>query len=294
MSVYDEIKTKASSVRGIDLKAVLHLTGAIQDTYDRAKWHTCQGVISICGQKFMNWNKSAGGGGAIDLIMHLYNLDFKTAVLWLADRFSYHSASAIPPIISALKPALKLPQPDNANLGKVTDYLTTIRHLPVSLINTLIIKRTLYADPRSNAVFLLLGKGKRIVGAELRGTSSIPWRGMAPGSQKNQGYFSIQPSVSTSIVLCESAIDALSLFTLHPYYSAISTSGAHPNPAWLQSLINRGFEIFCGFDSDETGDNLAGKMIALYPKVKRLRPCKHDWNEVLISKGSFIPFPGYH
>lgn len=284
MSVYDEIKTKASHVRGIDLESVLHMTGALQDTYDKAKWHTCQGVISICGQKFINWNKSAAGGGAIDLIMHLHHLDFKSAVLWLADRFPAHTPS-LPSILSPPKQALKLPQPESPNLGKVIDYLTGIRHLPAPLINALITKKILYADIRSNAVFLLLGKEKRIVGAELRGTSSIPWRGMAPGSQKNQGYFSIKTIKSTSIVLCESAIDAISLFTLHPHYFTISTSGAHPNPSWLPSLINRGFRIFCGFDSDETGDNLANKMICLYPQVKRLRPLKHDWNEVLISKG---------
>ncbi len=49
-------------------------------------------------------------------------------------------------------------------------------------------------------------------------------------------------------------------------------------------LIDKGYEIFCGFDNDETGDILANKMIRFSPTVKRLRPTKHDWNEILVSK----------
>jgi hypothetical protein len=40
----------------------------------------------------------------------------------------------------------------------------------------------------------------------------------------------------------------------------------------------------CGFDSDETGEKMANKMIFLHPTIKILKPCKHNWNEVLISK----------
>ena len=39
--------------------------------------------------------------------------------------------------------------------------------------------------------------------------------------------------------------------------------------------------IYCGFDSDSAGENMAKEMIALYPSVKRLRPIEHDWNDVL-------------
>ena len=64
---------------------------------------------------------------------------------------------------------------------------------------------------------------------------------------------------------------------------ALSAAGAHPNPPWLLNIIKNGFEVFCGFDADKTGDAIAAKMIALYPSVKRLRPTNHDWNEVLKS-----------
>jgi hypothetical protein len=142
----------------------------------------------------------------------------------------------------------------------------------------------LYADKKGNAVFLLLGKEKKVVGAELRGTIHSRWHGMASGSKKGLGAFYVKSRNTEKIVLCESAVDALSYFALHPDCMVASTSGANPNPAWLSFFMAKGFEIYCGFDSDETGERAANKMLKLYPMVRRLRPIKHYWNEVLRSQ----------
>src|SRR6266566_3413920 len=50
---------------------------------------------------------------------------------------------------------------------------------------------------------------------------------------------------------------------------------------WLPALLAQGYIVYCGFDADGTGENLARQMMARYPRVRRLRPCLHDWNEVL-------------
>jgi hypothetical protein len=43
---------------------------------------------------------------------------------------------------------------------------------------------------RSNAVFLLVsGRAEHPVGAELRGSGPRIWRGLAPGTKKEAGYF---------------------------------------------------------------------------------------------------------
>ena len=170
---------------------------------------------------------------------------------------------------------------NDSRLQQIINYLRDDRCIPTRLIDFLIRSGKLYADNRANAVFLLLGKEKKIVGAELRGTTDSKWHGMAPGSRKNLGCFFVKRSNTKKAVLCESAIDAISYFALHPNCLALSTSGANPNPLWLPLLIEKDFDIYCGFDSDETGDSLAGRMIHRYPTVKRLRPRKHDWNEDL-------------
>ena len=66
-----------------------------------------------------------------------------------------------------------------------------------------------------------------------------------------------------------------------PHRRCLSTAGARPNPRWLAPLLNQGCEVYCGFDADPAGDDMARAMIALHPTVKRLRPPEHDWNDVL-------------
>jgi DNA primase len=104
---------------------------------------------------------------------------------------------------------------------------------------------------------------------------------MAPGSKKGLGCFYALGESNRKMLLCESAIDALSCLALWPEYTAISTSGATHNPAWLKKFLDHGCKIYCGFDADRTGDIMADKMIKLYPSIKRLRPAMHDWNEQL-------------
>jgi hypothetical protein len=278
---FQKIRDRADRVRGIPLKAVLLLTGAERDRFDKAKWHTGKGTISFTGMKFMNWNQSGGGGGAIDLAMHLNDLDFKAAVEWLWNNFPYsdHREQVQP----ACRSNLTLPPQNPSKLPGVKHYLVHERAIAASLIQPLIESGRLYADNRGNAVFLLLGKENNPVGAELRGTTPARWRGMAPGSQKDLGHFSVHAPRATTVILCESAIDAISCFALHPSRLCISTSGARQNPPWLPSLIRQGYEVYCGFDSDSTGENMAKAMIGLYPGIKRLRPTHHDWNDVLRS-----------
>jgi len=174
-----------------------------------------------------------------------------------------------------------LPPPDPGKLRIVKPYLVQDRGITLSLVDSLVESGRLYADTRGNAVFLLLGKENRPVGAELRGTGPACWRGMTPGSQKDLGYFSIHVPEPTMIVLCESAIDAMSCFLLHPSSLCVSTSGARPNPRWLPAFLSQGLPVYCGFDADSTGDAMAQQMIAAYPALRRLRPAEHDWNDVL-------------
>ena len=272
-------KELAQHLRAIPLETVLPLCGAQKDHDDKRKWHTSAGALSVTGAKFMNWHDSVGGGGAIDLVMHLNHLDFKAAVDWLAHHFP--GARPPPPVPPTPPSQLRLPPPDPSKLGRVKEYLAQQRGITPTLLDPLIQSGTLYADTRANAVFLLLGKESLPVGAELRGTTQRVWRGLAPGSQKDLGCFSIPATPLPGIILCESAIDAISCFALHPHHRCLSTAGARPNPRWLQPLLDQGHPVYCGFDADPTGDYMACAMTALHPTVKRLRPPEHDWNDVL-------------
>ena len=279
---FDEIRRRADQLRSIPLETVLLQAGARRDRLDKARWHTAQGAISVTGPRFMNWNRAAGGGGAIDLAMHLNGLPFKAAVEWLAAHFT---GADDPPSVSA-PCRLKLPQPDPRSLHAVRRYLIHERALSPPPVQSLIESGKLYADAGGNAVFLLLGKENQPVGAELRGTGPARWRGLAPGSRKDLGYFAVPVPCPAAAVLCESAIDAISCSLLHPGHLCVSTSGAHPNPRWLPTLLAQNHPVYCGFDADSAGDDAAQRMIGLHAQIRRLRPSQHDWNDVLKSRSA--------
>ena len=111
--------------------------------------------------------------------------------------------------------------------------------------------------------------------------TGFPSPGLAPGSRKDLGYFACGPAHANELVLCESAIDAISCAALYPDRLCLSTAGARPNPAWLSSLLAHPHRLYCGFDADPTGDRMADAMIAIHPSIHRLRPSLHDWNDVL-------------
>ena len=305
---------RAAAARSVPLETVLVLCGAIRDRHDPSKWHTPQGPLSVKGAKFMNWARSQGGGGAIDLVMHLGSLNFRAALEWLEtrvgtgyvgaepvgagqigaknagpERAGRSSAAAERPgesrADSAGADTLRLPVREDRLLPGVREYLTTRRKLSAALLEPVLRAGRLYADQRGNAVFLLVrGKPNQAVGAELRGTGERMWRGMAAGTRKDLGYFWVGEPAACELVLCESAIDALSCFQLRGSCLCLSTSGVRANPGWLPGLIARGYRIYCGFDTDAAGEQAAGQMTARYPSIVRLRPPAHDWNDALTSR----------
>jgi hypothetical protein len=277
------LRARADRLRALPLPELLDLLGAERDPDDPAKWRTAKGTISVSGAKFMNWSRGGGGGGAIDLVIHLRDLDFLEALEWLSRHVPGTVTTDPEPSTPALPRMreLRLPPAASAHLPRVLRYLTDVRHLPRAVIHPLVDARRLYADTKVNAVFLMLDGTGRPVGAELRGTTARNWRGVAPGSRKDLGYFSVDPTQLSAVVLCESAIDALSCHVLYPHLRCLSTAGARPNPAWLPALLAAGHAVRCGFDADPTGEAAALRMIALHPGITRLRPPLHDWNDVL-------------
>ncbi len=272
-------RQRAELLRAVPLPQVLAQLDALADPHDPAKWRTARGVLSVTGAKFFNWTQGAGGGGAIDLVMHLRQVGFGQALQWLEERFAL--APPTPPTAVATATALSLPAPAPHLWSRVERYLIEDRRLPHSLLAPLVRAGLLYADARANAVFLLGASPATAVGAELRGTTAQPWRGLAPGSRKDAGFFAASAASAQAIVLCESAIDAISCHALYPAYRCLSTSGARPDPAWLSALLPAALPLFCGFDADPTGDAMAQRMIELHPAIVRLRPPAKDWNDAL-------------
>lgn len=278
---------RADAVRLISLEEILLVRGARRDVRDKHRWLTDRGPISIAGPKFMNWQSGSGGGGAIDLVIHLDGATFEEAVQWLERQFLGNitptsSLTTSPSRVSATESStLRLPNSSSVALPHVVDYLVNRRHLREEIVAALMTREALYADQRHNAVFVMVrGRANTPVGAELRGTSSS-WRGMARGSTKDAGYFWVGASAAERIVLCESAIDAISCYQLLGSCLCISTAGARSDAPWIPTLLKRGYAIYNGFDADDRGGAAAAEMLRRHPLVRRLKPPAKDWNDAL-------------
>ncbi len=292
----DDFRRRADAVRLIPLAVVLTQWGAVADRRDRAQWRTEQGPLTVTGTKFFNWHCHQGGGGAIDLVMHLGGWEAGAAVKWLEQLPGSSPTAASPALGSSQRSSsglnaprqagsLRLPAANRFKLECVRRYLTTRRGLAPHILEPLIDAGKLYADQRGNAVFLMvIGKPNRSIGAELRGTGRYVWRGLARGTRKDLGYFWIGAQGARQIVICESAIDAISCFQMNLDCICISTAGVRSNPPWLRPLITRSYHIYCGFDDDEAGNEAAQRMEAKHPSIKRLQPPAHDWNDALTAR----------
>lgn len=272
-------RPQADRRRALPLPMVLEHLAATRDLRDPAKWRTAQGTLTGTGPKFMNWNQGVGGGGAIDLVMPLRQVGFGQALAGLERRFAGRP-SPQPEATSRAQP-WALPARAAENWPRVERYLMAERKLPQALLAPLVQSEIIDAAARANAVFLLVGPDALPVGAELRGTTALTWRGMALGSRKARGFFSLPSTPCAASGLCESAIDAIRCHALHPGYRCLSTSGARPDPAWLDALLAQGQPIYCGLDADPTGDALAQRMHDRHPSSLRLRPPAKDWNDRL-------------
>ena len=312
-SSFRDFRQRADAVRSTPLAVVLTGWGAQSEPRDRSQWRTEQGRLSITGAKFFNWNRQQGGGGAIDLVMHLSGWAIRASVEWLEQQMGAASTAMMASSDATCHPEqfglskqhglskqqdqaeLCLPVANLSQLPRVRKYLTDERCLAADILHPLLDKGKVYADDRGNAVFLMVaGKINQPIGAELRGTSKTKWRGLAPGTRKDAGYFWIGRPGSKKIILCEGAIDAISCFQLYETKLdetkvdtgfgciCISTAGVRSNPPWLMPLLARRYDIHCGFDDDDAGDAASCRLIARHPEIKRLRPPAHDWNDALL------------
>ena len=285
---------RANRVRDVPLAALAVQLGYRPDPRNPARWKLPGSVLSITGDKFFDHRRDRGGGGAIDLVMHVRHCRFQAAVEFL----ERHAGLSLPAPAPASPPALdrrhalRLPPPADRLWHPVRDFLATARGLDPALLERCRQDGILYADSRRNAVFLCRDRLQNPVGAELVGTRPAPdghtFKGMAPGSRKARGGFWLPANTDhlDALLIVESAVDALSALlllapTLPPDTLVASTAGvASALPPWLQAF--RAPRTLCAYDADPAGDQAAAALRRHTPLCNRLRPAgAKDWNDLL-------------
>lgn len=280
-----QLRATSVQVRQIDLKEVLERFGSLPDPSDKNNWRTPVGRITVTGAKFFNHDTSNGGGGAIDLAMHLDDCDYKTAVQRLAAEFGTGAVvsqaiitvkAEIEAAAAAPMPPFVAPAPVPENWHVVRDYLHHVRKISVDVVEGLKKAGKLYADKFRNCVFVL----RSGAGVELRGTGDKPYHGIRG---KKTGFIIRRGSSEVrNVAFVESSIDAISLYELEKFEGEIIATGGNA-VLMVKTLADKyrrdGYQVYAAFDNDKSGDAQALTL----GQVQRLRPVLKDWNADLVA-----------
>jgi len=304
-----DYKALVAQARQLDLRDTIQTLGGAQDRYDTHKWRVNDEHISINGERFYNHDQQKGGGGSIDLVMHVTGYNFKQAVAYLNHEAgpelavaaaANHGARQAQEIVERGERApFMQPQADEDRWPQVRAYLVEQRGIPRGMIDELHERGTVYADSRSNAVFLRTDAEGQAVGASLRGTlPGSEFQGLAYGSRREEGHFSFTVGAperysAPQYHITESPIDALSRAALiqrageRGEYVFLSNDGHGELPKrQIEEGLARQALVHCGFDNDGGGNKLWAAVKEAYPHAEaivRERPPAGatDWNDVL-------------
>lgn len=291
-------QARVDELREIPLTQVAEELGFDPDLKDKRKWRNDDLSLNITESKFYDWHEMRGGGGAIDLVMHVERCGFGDAVAWLRDRFG--DSETVQTVTRQVERSLAEeprqpfvpPTPDEQKWEAVRSYLTQTRKLPSAIVDRLHESGLIYADENQNAVFLRRSlsvtteTGLGITGAALRGTAGAnnTFKGLASGSRRSAGWFSVEsnhPGEVQQAIVCESAIDVLSHATLYPPQQKtlyLSTDGAGSLPLERLKQIP---QIVLAFDHDSSGGSMIERFRQELPHASQHAPVAKDWNEDL-------------
>lgn len=304
-----ELKQLADQLRDLPLEDVAWHLGLTQDTKGDFRWKGMGHIINIDGSKWYDFSPSVnkGGGGAIDLVMHVIECNFKEAIAWLNDRFGEsemeravtHHAREQAGEIARTEPTPQFVPPveDESNWQAVYNYLTQKRGLSENLVQHLHTSGLVYADSQQNAVFLMRGLDGETTGAFLRGTrgEDNTFMGYATGTKRTEGWFYIrwggQPSDEIQrVVLCKSPVDALSFAMLEvealgemPQQRTMCMAADNVRSVSVEFLKNIP-TVVAAYDNDAAGDETAQAIMELLPLSCRVRPQAKDWNQELLEQ----------
>ena len=236
------------------------------------------------------YNKTGEKGNAVDYLTRFLGYEFKEAVRALCD-FSNYCAEETP---SAPKEIVKkgpfmLPKKlEGKKFSCTFGYLANTRKIDPKIVQDLIDKELLYeAEFKNNAVFV----SSNCEYAEIEGTkSNVKYKKIADNSDYD-GYWAYNPSCTDNenikfVYICESAIDAISLFQIQQKNGEntnsvvyMSTGGAAKDkPVERAKKDFPNAEFVVATDDDPAGNGFAAR----HANLKRIKPqYHHDWNEEL-------------
>ncbi len=265
----------------VDIHEVLNVLGA--EDRGGGKWKIPNMGIMIVKpgtQAFMlTFDGDRPGGGAINLVRFIFDLDFKGALNWMKENIGPDPLMVDDNGMQIGENKYFTPPPSyNANRDAIKTYLTETRGLPTKLIDRLMKEGSIYADKKKRCVFLSDS------GAELRSAydGEFSFKGGATGNDTSLNDFGFQVEADANairhalaerqqapaVAVAEAAITALSYHTLNPHTVVLSSNGSgrfnlHFSAA-LDTYYNDDLPFQMPFnmatDADDAGDFAAQRL----------------------------------
>ena len=304
-----KISELADQIRGIPLRDVLEHYGfetKPEGTTLRAKSERHN--IVVTGSRWFDNKANVGGGGAIDLVMHIAGVEFSAACRSLADEFRPLAAGQSD-LSFPSSPRSQPPHPekksfeelaaiyavrDDSNWPVAHAYLTETRKIDPAIVDELHAVDSIYANdhqPNPSLVFLHRDPHGKVSGATLRDTRQQSAFRPCLGN-KLTAWFAVGNFANADrVVAVESPIDALSYYSLfanrREALAIVSCAGSTvPYELMFQAYDRRqSFVIALDNDtagergrakaSDDTVDWAGFRLSSECPKYK-------DWNDDLV------------
>ena len=269
-----------NELRDLDVAVVCEILGLQPDPNDSHQFKSDGFRISVTGQKWYDHEGQKGGGGAIDLVMHIRGVSYVSATQYLSVSHDVVNRGGLtrlhPP-----KPKKPTHPPAVArhNTAAIKKYLVETRGINADLVQWCIDRDLIYADSRSNCCF------RYGSATELRGTGPVQWRAIY-GIPDKPFLLPAALANRSGVAVLESAIDALSYRQLHRDKMTVSVAGNgnHNLVHWVVSWAKHYcLPIYSAFDADKGGD-IANKILLAHAdecgvNVIQDRPELNDWND---------------
>lgn len=284
-------KTEVQRARRVPLAWFLNavLPGELQQvsrgSYRRTLQHAVKVNEGISG--FYDWG-SGESGNTIDYLIRFLGYSFVDAVRVLctfADNgvvegihMSADTTKSQPQI---RRSTFAMPEPADESYRQLYAYLTQTRKIPVKVVNRLVRDRLLYQAKNKPGCYnnIVFASPERDF-YEMRGTNTQRKFHRSQGKVGNECWYFRGDNYThpNRIYITEGAIDAVSLYVLHPeadsMYTAIGGAGKQKALDRLKLLQ---LPIIIATDNDEAGNDCRMRN----PDCASIRPRFHDWNDDL-------------
>jgi hypothetical protein len=294
----------ADQVRETPLRDVLaHYEFDVKPEGTTLRAKTERHNIVVTGSRWFDNKAGVGGGGAIDLVMHIARVDFSVACRFVADQFrplaaTQSNLSSPSSLRSQKKPFEELMARyavrDDSNWHIARAYLTETRKIDPAIVDELHAVGSIYANdhrPNASLVFLHRDPHGKVHGATLRDTRHQSAFRPCLGNKLSAWFTVGDLNNADRVVAVESPIDALSYYSLfagrYDALATVSCAGSTVPHELMLLAYDRRQSFVVGFDNDFAGERGWAKAwddTADWTGFKLLseRPKRKDWNDDLV------------